>query len=412
MTVSAYPQRLLALLTLVYASHSMDRVVVAVVLEPIKADFVLSDAQVGALGGLAYGSAFCLFVLPLGWLADRVNRRRLLAVLVAAWSGFTLLTGLATQLWMLLVARIGVGAAEAGGNPVSMALLSDVFPPERRPAAVGILYLGLALGQGAVFLVGGAVAAEWGWRAAFVVAGAPGLLIALLVWAMVDDLPRSAKATAPLSVAATLRRLGQSPDLLLVTLGITCCSVATSVIWAWTPALFMRAHAIDVAATGLLFSLATALCSGLGSLATGPVANRIAQGGAGRLGWLAAAIALVATPLGLGMLCSDDLDAAVFGLLVLGLLLGGWLPPAFALALAIAPSDVRASAMALVQLSAALFAGGLAPFLVGLLSDHLGGEASLVRAIGVVFPVMGTGALAFAGAGLLLGQRQGRRSKT
>lgn len=411
MTAPAYRWRLLALLTLVYASHAMDRIAVAVVLEPVKADFGLSDAEAGALGGLAYGAAFCLFVLPLGWLADRINRRRLLAVLVAAWSGFTLLAGMASQLWMMLLARVGVGAAEAGGSPVSMSLLSDVFPPERRPLAVGVLYLGLALGQGAIFLLGGAVAAEWGWRAAFLVAGAPGVLIALLVWMMVRDIPRStageASPAAPLTPAATLRRLAASPSLLLVTLGATCCSVATSVIWAWTPALFMRTHALDIGTAGLVFSIATALCSGLGSLVAGPIADRVARGGIDRLGWLSAAIALTATPLGLGMICNDDLHAAVAGVLVLGFLLGAWLPPTFGLALAIAPAEARASAMALIQFSASLFAGALAPFLVGLLSDSFGGEDSLARALGVVFPVMGVAALAFAGASLLLGRCSG-----
>src|SRR5690606_13029058 len=107
----------------------LDRTVVSIVIEPIRKEFGLSDGQLGLLTGMVYGLTFALAGIPLGLLVDRVNRRRLLAVLVLVWSGFTALAGFAQTFAHLLLARMGVGAAEAGGSPASMSIISDLFPP-------------------------------------------------------------------------------------------------------------------------------------------------------------------------------------------------------------------------------------------------------------------------------------------
>lgn len=136
----------LALLGLVYTLHTIDRNIISAVVEPIKHEFQLSDRAVGALSGMAHSVAFALAVLPLGWLVDRVNRTRLLAGLLALWSGLTALSGLAGSYVGLLLARFGVGAAEAGSSPACMSLISDIFPAGRRASAIGIFYLSTAIG--------------------------------------------------------------------------------------------------------------------------------------------------------------------------------------------------------------------------------------------------------------------------
>lgn len=414
-----YKWYLLTILTLVYASHSMDRAVIAVVLELVKSDFALTDGQVGAIGGLAYGLAFCLFVLPVGWLADKTNRRNLLAGLIAVWSGFTLLAGFATSFGEFLLARLGVGAAEAGGGPTSMSLVSDVFPAKERSVAIGFLYLGLALGQGTIFLVGGYFAAQYGWRAAYWIAGIPGLVLAMVILAYLQETKRgcadapgttSQHAARPVS-GHVFHHMARSPELILLTLAATCCSIASSISWMWMPALLTRSHGLDVASTGLVLSIATGICSGLGSLAAGPFASWIVRDRSiSRLGFAAGTVALLATPLGLIAILSPSLTLAIACIFGLGFMLGAWLPPAFGFALAVAPAHLRAGTMSAIQFSTNLFAGAIAPFVVGILSDAIGGEDSLVVSMSAVFPVMFVAALAFTGAALKV--RPGKKAVT
>jgi MFS family permease len=405
-----YKWSLLAILTLVYAVHSMDRTVVAVVLELVKKDFELTDGQAGALGGLTWGLAFCLCVIPIGWLADRSNRRNLLAALVGLWSLFTLLLGQASSFTGLLLARVGVGAAEAGGAPVAMSLMSDVFPAKQRSTAVGFLYFGLALGQGGIFLIGGYLASHYGWRSAVIFAGLPGLLLAALIMLLIRETPRGAAdavdAVASAAAAAEAQdkprladvfaHLKGSPALLLILAGATFCAIASAITWMWLPSLLARSHALEVAQVGMILSIATGLCSGLGSVLAGPLTSwLVADGRITRLGYAAAGVALLATPLGMTAILTPNATLAIACVFGLGVLLGAWLPPAFGLALAIAPTRVRASTMSVIQFSTNLFAGALAPFAVGLLSDAIGGEDSLMVSMGIVFPVMFLAALAF-----------------
>lgn len=409
----SYKWSLLTILTLVYAVHSMDRTVVAVVLELVKKDFALTDAQAGALGGLSWGLAFCLFVIPVGWLADRTNRRNLLAGLVGSWSLFTLAMGQASTYTGLLLARIGVGAAEAGGAPVSMSLISDVFPARQRATAVGFLYLGLALGQGGIFLIGGYLAGHYGWRSAVVFAGVPGLLLTALILIFVRETRRGAADAVDNADAApsatpsedkprlseVFTNLRRSPALMLILAGATFCAIASAITWMWLPSLLARSHQFETRQIGMILSIATGICSGVGSVAAGPLSSWLAAGGRiTRLGYAAATVALLATPLGMTAILTSSAPVAIACVFGLGVLLGAWLPPAFGLALAIAPARVRASTMSVIQFSTNLFAGAIAPFAVGLLSDAIGGGDSLMVSMSIVFPVMFLAALAFFAA--------------
>src|SRR6185436_5629951 len=149
--------------------------------EPIKREFGLSDGQLGLLTGLAFAISYSVAGIPLGLLADRVARKRLLSGLVAVWSGLTFLSGIATSTLTLALARIGVGASESGASPASMSLITDYFPKERRGLAMALFYMSTPIGTSLAFAIGGAVEANYGWRAAFFVAGGPGLLLSLII---------------------------------------------------------------------------------------------------------------------------------------------------------------------------------------------------------------------------------------
>ena len=171
----------LFLLVLVFTSSHIDRQIVAILQEPIKQAFAISDTQLGLLTGVMFALFYATLGMPMAMWADRHNRRNLIAFSIALWSLMTALCGAAVQFWQLLLARIGVGVGEAGSNPPSHSIISDLYPASQRATAMAIFAIGVNLGIMLGYLIGGWVN-EWvGWRWAFVVAGAPGLLIALIV---------------------------------------------------------------------------------------------------------------------------------------------------------------------------------------------------------------------------------------
>ena len=175
----AYRWYVLFVLTAIFTVHYVDRTVMSVVIEPIKEEFGLSDSALGLLSGLAHSGALSLFALPMGWLSDRTHRVRMVSGVVMIWSGITALGSLATGYWSLLLMRMGVGAAEAGGPPASVSIIGDLFERRELPTAMGVYYLAMGLGTGLIFLVGGYVAEFFGWRAVFLIAGIPGFLLGL-----------------------------------------------------------------------------------------------------------------------------------------------------------------------------------------------------------------------------------------
>src|SRR5271155_3531409 len=156
----------LAVMLLIFSCHFLDRAVLSLVAEPVRKEFGLSDSQLGVLNGFAFGLMFAIAGIPIGLLVDRINRSRLLACMVFLWSSATALCGLAQSYAALLTGRMAVGAAEAGGAPTSLSLMSDYFPPRLRSTAVGYYYLGNAVGGLMCYLVGSRGAAHYGWRGA------------------------------------------------------------------------------------------------------------------------------------------------------------------------------------------------------------------------------------------------------
>src|SRR5262249_5358435 len=149
--------------------------------EPLKKEFGLSDTQLGFLTGSCYAISYAIAGIPLGALGDRVNRRNLLAGVLAIWSGMTALSGLAQNLFHLAAARLFVGASESSNMPLAMSMMSDLFTRTERSRAFGIYWTGISIGGVLGYAVGGPVAAAWGWRAAFLISGIPGLALAMLL---------------------------------------------------------------------------------------------------------------------------------------------------------------------------------------------------------------------------------------
>lgn len=186
----AYRRYALTILVLGYTSSHVDRNIMGILMEPVKADLMLTDTQLGFLSGIAFAIFYATLGIPIALVADRGNRRNIIAWAIAIWSGMTAVCGLAQNFWQLALARIGVGIGEAGSSPPSHSMIADMYPPEERASAMAIYSLGVYFGVMIGFLVGGWVAVWYGWRAAFFVVGLPGLILALIVRYTLVEPPR------------------------------------------------------------------------------------------------------------------------------------------------------------------------------------------------------------------------------
>src|SRR3546814_193075 len=207
--MAANGRRVLAILLLAYIFNFLDRQIVSILAEPIKKDLGLSDGQPGLMGGLAFALFYTGLGIPIAWLADRKSRVTIISVSLALWSGFTALCGFAGNFWQLFLARMGVGIGEAGGVAPSYALISDSFPPHQRGRALAIFSFGIPIGSALGIFLGGWIASHIDWRAAFIIVGLAGLILAPLVKFGVPEAPRGALDGVRIEDAASLAEVGQ-----------------------------------------------------------------------------------------------------------------------------------------------------------------------------------------------------------
>lgn len=380
-----YRWYVLTALVAVYMLMHLDRQVISLLVEPLRAEFGLSDGQVGLLAGTAYALAFALTGIPLGRLVDRVHRVRLLAALLSLWSALTALSSLAGNFATLVALRVGIGAAESGSSPTCMSLLSDFFESRRRSTAIGLFMMGPQLGTIVGFVVAGAVAADYGWRAALLVAGLPGLLLAVVLLATVREPPRGAmdagaagrhapRAERP-PLRGVLREIGRVPALVHTIIGITLANMVAAGITVWLPALLMRNYGVGIQAAGISVGLGIATFAAAASAVSGVLTDRLnARGAAGSMRVVTVA-ALVGMPcIWVGALSgSYALTIGAFAVQnVAHMFLN---TPAYSLALSSVSPAARGTTTALLQVTSNLVGYGVGPQAVGLLSDALRGLA-------------------------------------
>jgi predicted MFS family arabinose efflux permease len=246
----------LIVMCLVYATNIAARYVVTTVFEPIRLELALTDAGAAFLTGVPLALFYVVFGIPIAWLADRYNRRNIVAVSLIVWSAFTAFCGFSHSYWQFLVGRIGVGVGEAGATPASTSIVSDYFPAERRPMALSVLTLGAPIGAwiGADFA--GAVAEAHGWRAAFFALGVPGIVLGILVFLTIREPKRgrldpiAGAGRAPL--LESLRFLWRQKAAFHVIMASGVCSLwGWGLIW-WTPTFLMRSYGLNVAQAGAI----------------------------------------------------------------------------------------------------------------------------------------------------------------
>lgn len=388
-----YRYFVLATLTVGGVLNIADRLILSILLEDIKHAFTLSDTQIGLITGLAFTALYVTCGIPIAWLADRTNRRTIIALAIAVWSLMTALCGAATGFWTLFLARMGVGIGESGSGPAATSLLTDYFKERELGRAMGFYFLGPTIGTASGLMVGGYLAHLLGWRMAFMVLGVPGLLFALFVFLTIKEPGGSEKRTPPprtdgfaagLKVwRAGITSLLENRLYMAATLAFACMIVIGYGFATWLAAIMLRNFAVSTADVGFYLGLAFLLGGIPGPILGGYVTDALVRRDARWRAWLPALATLLCLPIFLACLLSTSF-LAFLGLFSLGYLvfLIAQAPTVSLIQLSVRPEE-RAMAMAVAMLFNNVIGQALGGFLIGLASTRLG-------------PAMGTHALGTA----------------
>jgi len=362
---------LLGVLTLVSFFNYLDRMSLAVLIEPIKRDLSLSDTQVGLVTGLAFSLFYAILGIPMGRLADRTNKGWLLAACLALWSAMTAVSGAATSFAMLFIARMAVGVGEAGCMPTSFAIIAARFPRERRPLAISVFQagglFGIALGMFGAGLVGQLL----GWRATLGLIGAAGLPVAVIVTLTLKRDESRVTKPAPRPAIVDIFALLSRPAFVHVILGISSASFATYGVIQWLAAFFVRSHGVSLAQIGLFSGLTTGVGGIIGTLTGGTLAGRLIRRRPQWDLWLPAIAYAASAPLFAGAVLSPSVTVAfAFNFLAttVAASAGG---VALAAVQRFTEPERRATANALMLMISAILGVGLGPVFVGVVSDRM-----------------------------------------
>ncbi len=396
-----YRWYVLGVLALTYAFSFMDRQILSILLEDIRAEFSLSDLQLGLLSGIAFALFYATLGIPIARLADRFNRVKIVSAAVAIWSAMTALCGAASSFWQLFLARVGVGIGEAGGSPPSHSIISDYFNKDERSFALAIYSLGTSFGMLFGLVMGGFVAEFYGWRWAFVCAGVPGLALALLLkftvreplrGAMEDteQPPRPAPADSE-SIIAAFRALWSNRCYRFVNLAHMLGVFVGYGFTVWKPPLYLRQFDLSQSEVGLIVGLTAAGLGVPGILLGGYLADRLSKRDARGPAWLCASAVLVAIPFYLLALWSSDWVVTTIFIGIGVFLYSLSHAPGLAIVQTVVEPHRRAQAAAYVFFLANMLGLGLGPVLVGSLSDAFAAQfdnRSLNAALGCVTLVL------------------------
>ncbi|NIP14119.1 MAG: MFS transporter [Pseudomonadales bacterium] len=363
----------LVLLTATAAFNFVDRQILGVLLEPIGQEFDLPDSLLGLLSGIAFAVFYAVLGIPIAALADRRNRRNIIVVCVALFSTMTALCGAVVSFWQLFLARIGVGVGEAGTMPASQSMLSDLFPVQERPWAMGLLATGGNIGLMLGLLIGGWVNEWFGWRAAFVTAAVPGALIAAAIYFTVPEPIRKHPATQRSSwlreALSGIRLVGSIRSVRRFAMGGTLYGLAAYGIHTWMPVYYIRYHGLSTGEAGTVISIIVGVLGGVGAFAGGVFCARLSRRDLRWNGWLPALAIFTSVPLLIAMLVTDNTWLAVGLFVVPGILSSVYAGPTWSIIQELVPAQRRAMAASVYMLFFNLIGLGLGPLTVGVLSD-------------------------------------------
>jgi predicted MFS family arabinose efflux permease len=366
----------LVILCFVYVLNFLDRQLLSILAKPIQDDLGVTDGQLGLISGLYFALFYCLLAIPVGWLADRTNRVRVLSLACALWSAATVACGLTSNYAQLAVARMSVGVGEAGGVPPSYAIISDYFPSGKRGTALAIFNFGPAIGLALGVAFGASIAVAYSWRSAFITLGAVGIIAALIVWLFVRE-PVRGGLDVPLAVSspkapfwATCRKFFAHPVLLRVSLACGATQFITYATLNFTTLFLMREKGMTLSEVAIWYSLLIGISMSAGMLVSGRLIDRFTRRSKVAFAWLPCIALVVAAPFFAGFVWSPDWPLALPFLGVTTFLNYFYLSPAVTLVQEEVQPHERVIAGALLLLVMNLIGLGLGPTFLGAVSDY------------------------------------------
>jgi MFS family permease len=373
---SSYRGYVLGMLTLVYVFNFLDRQLLIILQEPIKAELGLSDTQLGLLSGLAFALVYVTAALPLAQLAERWSRRSMVAVSLATWSFMTAITGFVTSFFQILVARAAVGIGEAGASPASHSLISDIFPLKRRATALAFYSMGINIGILMGFLLGGWINEFFGWRMAFIVVGIPGIFLALFVRFTIAEpvkgLSQGIEAgSKPPKFIETVKLLWSKRSFRHLALATALQSMVGYSIISWLPSYMIRLHGMGTGEVGTWLALSAGIAGAVGTFGGGWLADHLAARDRRFYQWVPAIAAALLVPLMCMVMLAGNPAIAMLIFILPALLQNVCIGPSLASTHALVDVRSKSVGSAILFFVVNLIGLGLGPLSIGIISDFL-----------------------------------------
>ena len=364
----------LGILTLVYTFNFVDRQLLSILQEAIKAELLLSDAQLGLLTGFAFAMFYVTAGVPIARYADRSNRRNIVAASVGLWSFMTAISGFVQNYTQLLLARIGVGIGEAGGSPPSHSIVSDIFPKEQRASALSFYSTGVNLGIMFGFLFGGWLNEYFGWRVAFLVVGVPGVILAGIGYTTVPEpirglLENKKASDNQVPFRQVLSGLWQRKTFRHMALACGLNAFAGYGTVNWVASFFIRSHGMTTGELGTWLALSTGLAGAIGIFIGGLLGDKLGAKDKRWYLWVPGISTLLAVPGLLVVFLTSNTYLALVCMFVPGFMQNIYLGNSIATTHNLVGLRWRSTSSAILFLILNIIGLGLGPFVVGLLSD-------------------------------------------
>lgn len=375
---SLYSYYVLALLSLVYVFNFIDRQIMAVLIDPIKAEFGVSDTAMGFLSGFAFVFFYTLVGIPIARWADRGSRRFIISLAIAVWSLMTAASGMARSFGELAIIRVLVGVGEAGATPPSHSLLADYFPLNKRATALAIYSWGVYIGAALAFPIGGYLVSHYGWRTAFYAVGLPGVLLSLLVWFTVREVPRgSAEASTAniehASLGEVIRFLLSRRSFILIVLGSSLQSLSGFGVIIWGAPFLSRVHEMGWTEIGVTMGWIIGIAGCTGVFFGGRLADRLGRRDTAWYMRLPALESFLCIPFVAGFALLTDTRLAILSFIPFYFLGAAYVGPMHAMVQSLVRVRMRATASAILLFVVNMIGAGLGPLAIGLLNDYVFG---------------------------------------
>jgi MFS family permease len=367
----------IVLLGLIYMMNFVDRTIISIAGEAIRRDLHLSDLQLGLLGGLAFSLFYAALGIPLARLAERRSRVGIIASVTAIWSVMTALSGAAGSFAQLLLCRMGVGVGEAGFTPALVSMISDRFPEERRASAFSTIAIWVSVGAAVSATIGGWIVQNYGWRAAFIAMGLPGLVLAILLKMTIAEPPRrnAGDAGNTPSFGAVLRKVGRSPAFLYLTAASGLVGMVGFGLNLFMIPLLVRRYGLDIAQAGMIFAGSLSLAMAIGNYSGGRAADWLGRRDVAWFGRAPALLLLVSLPLYILAILQSDWRWFMVLMFFAAGSLNAFLPAIMTVTQRLVEPRMRASAAALHAFGQTVAGLGIGSVALGWLSDRLAARA-------------------------------------